>query len=190
MEENIKEENKKVASKILTKDEFTDILSLMEKLIQGKIESLKTALPALFTIITSVITFFFLENFSIDMNNKIQVKMWLVFFCGLLVLLVLILIGNFSVYKYKSKINIRLKKNFKPWDLSTYIWSGDEQFLDGMERYAGFELSENEKTRVNILKEKVNEFRIKNIIMCIVHAIIMLVLAFLVLTIIMSIVSL
>ena len=61
------------------KNEFADILSQMEKLVQGKIDALKSSLPIFFTVITSVIAFFFLDKFKMDMNDTGQIKIWLIF---------------------------------------------------------------------------------------------------------------
>ena len=50
-------ENKKVAQK--DEKAFSDILTQMEQLVQGKLDSLKSAVPSLFTIVTSILAFFF-----------------------------------------------------------------------------------------------------------------------------------
>jgi hypothetical protein len=70
-------------------------------------------------------------------------------------------------------LQCHLDSTFKPWDISTYVWVGDEEFATDMEKYVGRELTESETSRVNILKEKINEFRKKNICMCFVQAAIM-----------------
>lgn len=155
------------------KNEFESILSQMEKLVQGKIDALKSSVPIFFTVITSVIAFFFLDKFKLDMDDTSQIKTWLMIFGVGLVLLLLLLIGNFSIYRYKSSSQSHLHATFKPWDISTYVWVGDEEFVTDMEKYAGRELTESEIVRVNMLKEKINEFRKKNICMCIVLSVIM-----------------
>ena len=155
------------------KNEFVSILSQMEKLVQGKIDALKSSIPIFFTVITSVIAFFFLDKFKLDMDDTSQIKTWLMIFGVGLVLLLLLLIGNFSIYRYKSSSQLHLHATFKPWDISTYVWVGDEEFVTDMEKYAGRELTESEIVRVNMLKEKINEFRKKNICMCIVLSVIM-----------------
>lgn len=170
---NKKLEEKKYIPTLKDSKEFPDILSYMEKLIQGKIDALKSVIPIFFTVITSVIAFFFFENFEIDMNDAQQIKLWLTIFGIGLFLLFLLLVSNFSIYRYKSNSQWHLDSTFKPWDISTYVLVGDEEFVEDMEQYAGRKLTEGEIVRVNILKEKINEFKKKNSLMCMVQAVIM-----------------
>ena len=158
-------------------NEFLEVLSRMENLVQGKIDALKSSIPIFFTVITSIIAFFFFENFKINMSDENQIKGWLFVFLIVIFLLFLLLIGNFSISRYKSRSQYHLHSDFKPWDIGTYIWTGDEEFVEDMEKYAGRALTEGERVRVNILKEKINEFKKKNFLMCVVHAIIMFFLA-------------
>ena len=168
---------KEIIPTLKDSNEFLEVLSRMENLVQGKIDALKSSIPIFFTVITSIIAFFFFENFKIDMSDENQIKGWLFIFLIVIFLLFLLLIGNFSISRYKSSLQYHLDSDFKPWDIGTYIWTGDEEFVEDMEKYAGRALTEGERVRVNILKEKINEFKKKNFLMCAVHAIIMFFLA-------------
>ena len=171
-------ENKKVAQK--DEKAFSDILTQMEQLVQGKLDSLKSAVPILFTIVTSILAFFFLENFELTEENSNIV--FVVVGVGL-VLLLLIAIANFSLPKYKeSIISFKMSENFEPWNVGTYIWTGDEEFLDGMSAYCGRELTILEVARIRILKEKINEFRWKNILLVLTQGVMMLGIAMLLLS--------
>ena len=171
---DVKNTNKQEIKSTAPKDEktFSEILTQMEQLIQGKLDSLKSAVPILFTIVTSVLAFFFLENFELTEENSSIV--FIVIGLGL-VLLLMIAIANFSLPKYKeSIISLKMDEDFEPWNIDTYIWTGDGEFLIGMSTYCGRELTTLEAMRIRILKEKINEFRRKNILLVLTQGVMML----------------
>ena len=158
---NVKDEN-----------EFSAILTQMEQLLQGKLDSLKSTIPTLFTIVSSILAFLFVEDLSGDESNYVAILV--IIGVGLLLLL-FITIANFSVLKYPEFfISFKMSEDFTPWDIGTYIWTGDEEFLDGMFAYCGRDLTELEIIRIRILKGKVNEFRRKNFLLVLVQGMIML----------------
>lgn len=146
-------ENKKI-EKMNSENTFNEVLQLMEKIVDDKISSLRTFVPLLLAVITSVIAF--LMVYEVDITTYQGKFISLICAVALVLFITLInwLMGKIS---YKAKVR-KIKSEFDPVSLQTYCYLSDEDFLEQMKVYVSRDLSEIEILKAKYLKQKVNEY--------------------------------
>lgn len=153
--------NKQTTVKRKPKSEMfmTKMLDQMEKMVDEKLANLKTFIPIIFTIITSVIAFFFVTEFNINDSKTAQFYMLIlgVLLCAFIALIV----SSFAKIDYKEIQKGNKNQPFLPHKLNTYLNLSDAQFVLYVKNYANRSLTDAELLRINMLKQKVNEFRFR-----------------------------
>lgn len=167
------------------KEKF-DLIDEMTKSVEKKLSEIKSIVPVILTVVTALIAFFFTQK--IPTGNAEYFAM-IAIICGYLVLAFVSLIFAFYpkiVYKKKYIFNkkidktisakaakiVGIKKQFLPWDISSYIKMDDEDFLLALEKYLDRDLTDEEKIRANFLKQKVNELQLKRQLLNVAYGII------------------
>ncbi len=167
------------------KEKF-DLIDEMTKSVEKKLSEIKSIVPVILTVVTALIAFFFTQK--IPIANREYFGM-IAIICGYLVLAFVSLIFAFYpkiVYKKKYIFNkkidktisakaakiVGIKKQFLPWDISSYIKMDDEDFLLALGKYLDRELTDEEKIRANFLKQKINELQLKRQLLNVAYGII------------------
>lgn len=132
---------------------MTEVLNQMEKLVDEKLSNLKTFIPVLFTVVTSVVAFLFVS----EVGDTKTLNGYLVV-CGILLIAFIVLIISFfgrAYYKAKEK---QSDIEFCPHNMNSYIDLSDCIFIEKLNSYAGRELNNTEKVRAIFIKQKINEY--------------------------------
>lgn len=165
-----------------------DLIDEMTKSVEKKLSEIRSIVPVILTVVTALIAFFFTQKIPTASREYFGM---IAIICGYLVLAFLSLIIAFYpkiVYKKKYIFNKKIdktisakaakiagiEKQFLPWDISSYIKMDDEDFLLALEKYLDRKLTDEEKIRVNFLKQKINELRLKRYFLNIAYGIIFL----------------
>lgn len=146
-----------------------ETLKQMEKMVDEKLANLKVATPILFTIITSVVAFLFVD----DIADATLIKLYSGTIGVLLIAFLVLLLSYFGKSSYKP-IVMNVDSIFSPYDLTSYCFLADEKFLESLSIYAGRILSENELLSASFLKQKINEYVAKKIYVSIALSILIL----------------
>ena len=158
---------------------INDYLQEMRILVNDKLNSLKYNLPILFTLVTALLAFFMTQK--INFNDESFKRTW---FILILILMIIFasLILSYNVKAHYEKENSKSKIYFfEPWDITSYWAMSDSEFISELQKYFDCDLTPNEKFKALIIKEKINEFRVKKIILTIINSVIILFTTFLIL---------
>lgn len=138
---------------------MTKMLDQMEKLVDEKLANLKTFIPIIFTIVTSVIAFFFVTEFKISEESSVQFYMLVlgVLLCAFIALIV----SSFTLIDYSGTKKEKPQQILVPYKLSTYLELSDAQFVLCIKNYVKRPLTEEECLRANMLKQKINELKFR-----------------------------
>ena len=132
-------------------------LKQMEKTIDDKLANQKVFMPILFTVVTSIIAFLFVQNFGNDVET---IQMYLLVFFYVLLCFAILIISMFGQSDYDAKVK-NIKKPFQPHRLSSYCYLSDTDFVRKLEKYAGRKLTHEESLSANSIKQKINEYAFK-----------------------------
>lgn len=145
---------------------MTEVLERMENMIDGKLSGLKTFIPILFTVITSVIAFLFVEEVADE--NLLRAYMFVI--AVLLVAFIVLIISYFVKNHYKA-IKLETIVEFLPYNLNSYCFVSDDEFLRKLSGYAERPLTAKELLSASFIKQKVNEYATRRIFISIVLAV-------------------
>ncbi len=143
------------AEKCSPKSEYfmAEVLKRMEKMIDEKLSSLKTFIPILFTVITSVLAFLFVQDVS---NEKVMKSYAFIIIFLLLAFISLVL--SYFVKNYYRAEQRKTDIDFSPYNLKSYCFLSDKEFLRKLSGYAKRPLTEKELVVANFIKQKINEY--------------------------------
>ena len=147
-------------------EDLSKVLSTMEELVEKKINSLTSTIPIIFTIASSVAAYFLIEDSYATGSNSKTVYFMTTYVLGILLLVVF---SNFSLVKYKDALISCPMNDFDPSDVRTYWCTRCDDFLDFFEKYCERKLTEEEVTRLKVLLDRINEYRIRNTLLCVVQ---------------------
>lgn len=137
------------------------VLDSMTKLVEEKIDACKTGLPLILTIVTALIAFLFSSKYQSEIVFWFSI---MALICLLLAFIALLLASfpSANYQGYESLLVERKKiKFFHPANLKSYQKISDERFIEALQQYLDTDLNEIEKLQADILKGKINEYRIK-----------------------------
>lgn len=135
-------------------EEFVaETLNKMEQMVDEKLGNLKSFIPIIFTVITSVIAFMFVDEIADEKTLK-----GYMFIIAILLLAFIVLIMSYFVRNYYTPIKMKIEVDFLPYNLNSYCFLSDEDFIKIVSNYAGRSLTDNEMLNVNFLKQKINEY--------------------------------
>ena len=137
---------------------MADVLERMENMIEGKLSNLKTFIPILFTIITSVIAFLFVE----EANDKEILRGYLLVLAVLLISFIFLIISYFVKNHYKA-VKLETDTEFSPYNLKSYCFISDDEFIRKISDYAERPLSDKELISANFIKQKINEYATRRV---------------------------
>ena len=146
-----------------------ETLKQMEKMVDEKLASLKVATPILFTIITSVVAFLYVD----DIVDATLIKLYSGTI-GVLLIAFIVLLLSYFVKNFYTPTVINVELNFSPYDLRSYCFLTDEKFLEKLSNYAERDLTETELLSANFLKQKINEYIAKKIFVSIALSILII----------------
>jgi hypothetical protein len=132
-------------------------LKQMEKIVDDKLANQKVFIPILLTVITSVIAFLFVHNLGDDL---VTIQMYFLVFCYALLCFTILILSLFGQSDYDAKVK-KTMKPFQPHRLSSYCYLSDEEYLCKLRKYAGRDLSHEEKLSAQCIKQKINEYAFK-----------------------------
>ena len=132
-------------------------LTQMEKIVDEKLANQKIFTPILFTVVTSVIAFLFVNNLG---NNIHTIQIQILVFCYALLCFIILIIMLFGKADYEA-VESKTIEPFKPYKLGSYYHISDEDFLRKLSQYSGRKLTSIEILKANCLKQKINEYAFK-----------------------------
>lgn len=155
------------------------VIDSMSELIDRKLEGCKTGLPIILTIVTSVIAFLFVAKFE---NNKILFGFAIVAMIALLIAFIALLCAGFPAMKYRNPLSTKKKKDiaFSPRNLESYIHCSQQEFSQELQEYLNADFTDVEQYRITMLKEKINEYWAKKILLLIANSVLIFGAAFLI----------
>jgi heme/copper-type cytochrome/quinol oxidase subunit 4 len=135
-------------------EEFiNEALIQIEKIVDQKLNNIKTFTPILLTIITSVIAFLLAMETDIKQDSA---KAILLALGVLLVSFFVMIISYFGKISYKAKEK-KKKTKFEPHQFDSYCYLSDENFLTNLKEYASRNLTDKESLLAKTIKQKINE---------------------------------
>ena len=149
-----------------TTEDVIELISKMEKSIEDKLQSMRSFVPFVITIVTSLLAYLFTtSNDSFDDFIYMIVAYLLISLCSIFI--AYFPHNNYKGNSDKPKWLYKIQKSaetytdFHPWNLSSYIYLSDDDFIVQFETFANKKLSSIELTSTNFLKQKINEYRYK-----------------------------
>jgi hypothetical protein len=126
----------------------------MEKTIDENLKNIKTFIPILFALITSIIAFLFVKEIEITK----EIAIFLSFTLSLLfIAFIAIMCSLFGKTQYKT-IEKKIRIKFSPYEFESYCYLSDKKFINCIEHYAKCCLSKEEIVQLKFIKQKINEF--------------------------------
>ena len=147
-----------------------EVLAQIEKAMDRKLSELKTYIPIVFTLITSVIAYILMIN--VEKDDVSMIKGYMFVLGVLFISFVLMLVSFLGISKHIGKSK-GMDIEFSPWRFQSYCALSDEDFSKRLQEYAKRELTDEEILQINMLKLKINEYRFRRGLM--VAAIIILI---------------
>lgn len=137
---------------------MTEVLERMENMIDGKLSNLKTFIPILFTVITSVLAFLFVQKATDNETMNAYV-------CVIIILLFafIALVLSYFVKNYYKSVIMETDIDFYPYNLKSYCFLSDKDFLRKLSKYAQRPLTDKELISANFIKQKINEYATRRI---------------------------
>ncbi len=144
------------------------VLESMAKLVEEKIDACKTGLPLILTIITTIIAYLFVEKYS----SQTLFSLVIIAMVFLLLAFIALLLASFPNGRYKH-INCFKKKTikFSPVNIVSYWELTNEQFIQRIQEYLDTDFTTHELLNAEILKEKINEYRFKSLLLKIAYGV-------------------
>lgn len=159
------------AGKKREKDNYTQtVINKMTEIVEKKLENSKALFPIVFTIITSLLVYFFTTDFlEYTLWTRYMIIVYLLLaFCSILIAWYPknfyqeydSILGNDS--KLRSWFKKCLKKSkliqeFSPWNIKSYLKLTNQEFLYELEQFCEVKFTKLELLQANILKQKINE---------------------------------
>ena len=138
-------------------DFLRQVLFEMNAMVENKLKGIKTFMPVLLTIITSVLAFLLVTDIAVTEESKF-VLFWAL--AALLLAFSVLIVSFFGKNFYKSAKKAKNRKNiqFEPHVFLSYCYLSDCEFIEAIKLFAKRELTDKEIMSVNFLKQKVNEY--------------------------------
>ena len=146
------------------------LLFEMLQMVENKIESVKSYLPIIFTVVTSVLAFIF--SVRTDPNDNSILKFYLFVITLLLGMFILLIICYNTKIYYQDKITKKHKLPSDYLNISTFWEISCEDFIKNIEQLLKRSLTDEELLQVRIIKQKTNEYRFKKKCLEIVNSIV------------------
>ena len=168
------------------------VIDSMSELIDRKLEGCKTGLPMILTIVTSVIAFLFAAKFKDKELFDVAIAALALLLVTFISLLIASMPLSWNIQLESYLFNWTPRRRFNPSDCSTYLKMDNDKFTKSLSEYLDADFIEEEKQKVEFLKNKINEYNFKkawlNIayMVLIVGAIMLIVLLFVALSISMG----
>ena len=137
---------------------ISEVLAQIEKAMDRKLSNLKTYIPIVFTLITSVIAYILMIN--VEKDNASMIKGYMLVLGVLFISFVLMLVSFLGISKHIGKSK-GMDIEFSPWRFRSYCALSDEDFSKRLQEYAKRELTDEEILQINMLKLKINEYRFR-----------------------------
>ena len=141
-----------------------NLLEQMEKQVDTKISNIKLFIPFIFVVITALLSFVLTSKMPSNDNSTLIVY---IIATALLLITFIALIVAYKVKPYyKQDILDKEDKSeidFCPTNIKSYWKLTDKKFIAELEKYCNKELKENEKIKAKFFKQKVNEYRHRNV---------------------------
>lgn len=140
-----------------------NLLEQMEKQVDTKISNIKLFIPFIFVVITALLSFVLTSKMPADENST---RIVYIIAAALLLISFIALIVAYKVKPYYEQDILdedKRKLNFCPTNIKSYWNLTDEEFITELEKYCNKELKENEKIKAKFFKQKVNEYRYRNV---------------------------
>ena len=128
---------------------MAEVLERMEKMIDEKLSNLKTFIPILFTVITSVLAFLFVQ----DTPNEKTMKAYAFVIIFLLFAFISLILSYCVKNHYKADTK-ETDIDFSPYNLKSYCFLSDKDFSKKLSEYANRPLTEKELLTANFIKQK------------------------------------
>ena len=176
MEENKKKRTKEEAALLNT------IIEQIDKLVDNKLSGIKLFIPFIFVVVTAVLSFILREKVPADQKNQITVYIIAI---ALLLIAFIALLVSYKVKPFypdieketleednkidNNKNNVEKtqkeqekKPVFSIYNIKSYWDLSLEEFEKEIELKSGCILTNEERIKVQILKQKVNEYKSRN----------------------------
>ena len=150
-----------------------DLIEEMTKSVEKKLSEIKSIVPIVLAVVTSVLAFFMVQKVESDNANLIKAYMFIV--ALLSICFVFLFLINYPFTHYASIGKSKLKKNhsvFSPWDIKSFLFLTDSDFYNKIKECINTELTLQQNFAMHCLKQKVNEIRIKLIFLRVAYGII------------------
>ena len=150
-----------------------DLIDEITKSVEKKLSEIKSIVPIVLAVVTSVIAFFMVQK--VESNNTNLIGAYMSIVALLLICFVFLFLINYPFAHYPS-IRISKSKNnhllFSPWDIKSFLFLTDSDFYNNIKKYINTELTSQQNFAMHCLKQKVNELRIKLFFLRVVYGII------------------
>ena len=156
MNENTEEENLQEYKKT--------VIESITKYVDGKLATCSAGTPFLLTIVTTLLAFFFTQNYyaTEEVYNAVVYIVAYLLISFICILLVYIPKGYYGEDRKSIKsLSKKPVKDFYPFCINTYMSLSMEMFIKEIEDHFGVQFSKAETIELHLLKEKINEYRIK-----------------------------
>lgn len=154
MEEKQKKDNKDV----------NNLLEQMEKQVDCKLSNIKLFIPFVFVVITALLSFVLTSKVPSGDNSTLIVY---IIATALLLISFISLIVAYKVKPYYKQAELdkedKSEIEFCPTNIKSYWELTDEEFITKLEKYCNKKLKENEKIKAKFFKQKVNEYKHRNV---------------------------
>lgn len=151
-------------------DYIQTVINKMTEIVEKKLENLKAIFPIMLTIVTSLLVYLFTSNFMqyTVWTGYIIIAYLLLAFCSILMAWYPrsfypeheSFFGNSSktrVWIKKQLKEMKLIKDFSPWNIKSYLKLTNQEFLCELEKFCEIKFTKSELLQANILKQKINE---------------------------------
>ncbi len=147
-------------------EDVVDLISKMEKSIEDKLQSMRSFVPFVITIVTSLLAYLFTTaNNSFDDFIYVIVAYLLISLCSIFI--AYFPHNNYKGNSDKPKWLYKIQKStetytdFQPWNIASCIYLSDDDFIVQFETFVNKKLSQIELASANFLKQRINEYRYK-----------------------------
>ena len=121
------------------KEKF-DLIDEMTKLVEKKLVEIKSIVPIVLAVVTSVIAFFMVQKVEPNNTNLIGAYMFIIAFLS--ICFVFLFLINYPFAHYVSIGKAKLKKNhseFSPWDIKSFLFLTDSDFYNKIKEWINTE---------------------------------------------------
>lgn len=137
------------------------VIDSMSELIDRKLDGCKTGLPMILTIVTSVIAFLFAAKFKDKELFDVAIAALALLLVTFISLLIASMPLSWNIQLESYLFNWTPRRRFNPSDCSTYLKMDKDEFTKSLSEYLDTDFIEEEKQKVEFLKNKINEYNFK-----------------------------